>query len=87
VDTPAQETSTLPPEVREAVDRAEEGEFAFVMGALVGAVERAVQPAAGYPAHGAACICSTCDLRRALRRYNEVAVAQNRYWLAGPVRS
>lgn len=68
------------------MDRAEEGEFAFVVGALVGAVERAVRPAEGYPAHGSACICSTCDLRRALSRYNEVAVAQNRYWPTGPKR-
>lgn len=86
MDPSPEGTSTIPPELRDAVDRSEECELAFVCGALVGAVERAVRPADGYPPHGAQCICSTCDLRRALRRYNEVAVAQNRYWPGGPVR-
>jgi hypothetical protein len=60
------------------------GDFAFVLGALVGAVEHAVRPAQGYPPHSTRCICPTCDLRKALDRYNEVAVAQGRYWPAGP---
>lgn len=84
MDTQAPEDSTLPPDVREAVDRHDVGEFAFVLGALVGAVERATRPAEGYPPHSSRCICPTCDLRKALDRYNEVAVAQNRYWPGAP---
>jgi hypothetical protein len=66
------------------VDRSEDGELAFVMGALVGAVERACRPAAGYPPHSDICICSTCDLRKALNRYNDVIRQQGRFWPGAP---
>jgi hypothetical protein len=66
------------------VDPDAEADFAFILGALVGAAEAVSRTIPGTRPHSKICICTGCVLRAPLDRYWAWVARHERYYTNGP---